>query len=102
MNTDAGPPDRLVAGETVISLFDALKGGKQWMSDDGMGHVKLELDPAVAAPLARALIRVEAELLLEDADGISKDNLFPPRTARQRRADALMALVRKLVDAAPS
>ena len=57
-----------------------------------MATIRAKLEPDVGAPLARALMRVEAELLLKDADavGTSQD---ARRAPAQRRFDALMTLV---------
>jgi hypothetical protein len=44
------------------------------------------------APLIRAMMRVEAEMLLQDAEHISTANIDSVRTVEQRRADAFVAL----------
>ncbi len=44
-------------------------------------------------------MRVEAELLLHDADKISVDGPGANRTPAQRRADAFLALVLRVGDA---
>jgi hypothetical protein len=62
---------------------------------DGMCHASFTLTPEDGAPLQRALMRVEAELLIEDAHSI--DSLHPQdRTPGQRRADALVRLVQAI------
>jgi hypothetical protein len=65
---------------------------------DGRFKGSLQLDRELGDPLLRALIRVEAELLAEDADQIGRSDAAP-RTAEQRRADALVALALRLADA---
>jgi hypothetical protein len=58
---------------------------------DGMCRASFTLDAKDAAPLQRALMRVEAELLTEDADSIG--GRHPEnRTYEQRAADALLRL----------
>lgn len=49
------------------------------------------------ACLMRALMRVEAELMLHDADRVNFTG--DPRTATQRRADAFVALTLRVADA---
>jgi hypothetical protein len=50
------------------------------------------LDAKHGAPLRRALMRVEAELLIEDADSIGCRE-FEDCTHEQRAADALLRIV---------
>lgn len=92
----------LVAGEPARALARALIECKTETMDDGWVHLDLELDGVVAAPLARALMRVEAELLVKDAAEISPARLIPDRTPAQRRADAFVALVLRVGDAIAS
>lgn len=87
-----------VAGESTTDLLRAF--GEIEMSEEHDGRVELEADlaPDVGAPFMRALLRVEAELLLADADGLL-DDARPLRTPDQRRADAFVALTQRVVDA---
>jgi hypothetical protein len=64
-----------------------------------MWRFNLAVDPVVGAPLLRALMRVEAELLRDDANWISADAPEPTRTEGQRRADALAVLVERIAEA---
>lgn len=66
---------------------------------DGSMRISALLTPDVAYPLRRALMRVEAELLLADADTLS-ENGGEERTPDQRLHDALLALARRVADAA--
>jgi hypothetical protein len=56
-----------------------------------MASASVTLEPKNVAPLQRALMRVEAELLREDADTVGCRN-FQNRTHVQRAADALIRL----------
>ena len=82
----------LVAGEPVTELIRAFLQFETAEEPDGMHHIDARLEPDVAAPLARALMRVEAELLLADADAWGTDG-YEDRTSPQRCADALVELV---------
>ena len=66
---------------------------------DEMWRFDLAVDPVVGAPLLRALMRVEAELLREDANWISADAPEPTRTEDQRRAEAFVVLVERIAEA---
>jgi hypothetical protein len=59
---------------------------------DGMYRASFLLDPKHGVPLRRALMRVEAELLIEDADSIGSEE-FEDRTPEERAADALFRLI---------
>lgn len=96
-NTAEDQSPILVAGEPVSELIRAFlefetseRGGRYEI------HADLEAD--VAGPLARALMRVEAELLLEDADAWGTDG-YEDRTSPQRCADALVELVTRCATA---
>ncbi len=97
ITNDEGP---FVAGEHATSLLHALLQAKIKPEPDGMWLFDLRLQPPQAAPLFRALMRVEAELLVQDADSISDAHLEPPRTDDQRRVDAFVALAMRIRDAA--
>lgn len=85
--------DRVVYGERVQNLMPALMALKDSMTvrDDGMYGSSFTLEPAVAAPFTRALMRVEAELQRTDADTIGSDR-EEKRTYDQRAVDALVHL----------
>lgn len=86
------PKQLLIEGERVDLLGEAIGQfeRKQW--PDGTWTFDVNLEPRLANPFVRAMMRVEARLLLEDADRF----LLPDtdhRTDDQRRLDALIALV---------
>ena len=85
----------LVAGERRDELIAALLEAR--LSPAGEGWVRLNMDVPANCPLIRALMRVEAELILMDADAMSSGR-FEPRTSDQRRADAFMALALRAAD----
>lgn len=57
------------------------------------------LEPDIGDPFVRALMRVEARLMLEDADRVGRLGA-EHRTYGQRAADALVMLVSSVADAA--
>ena len=94
--------DTYVAGELTEDLMRALIQSKTKTLPDGSVSLKLRLEPDAAAPLRRALMRVEAELLLEDADQLRPDNSDELRTEDQRRYDAFFELVQRLGETIPA
>ena len=52
------------------------------------------------AILRRALMRLEAELLLDEADDLDAASLATLRTPEQRLHDAFMLLVERIIEAA--
>ncbi|HVE46750.1 MAG TPA: DUF222 domain-containing protein [Acidimicrobiales bacterium] len=89
--------DRIVYGERVSALMPGLTafGDAASIDEDGMFSSSVVLHPTVAHPLVRALMRAEAELLLEDAESIGSESP-DERTSAQRRADAFMRLALKM------
>jgi hypothetical protein len=85
----------LVAGERRDELIAALLEAR--LSPATGGVVRLNIDLPENCPLIRALMRVEAELILMDADAMARGR-FAPRTSDQRRADAFMALALRAAD----
>ena len=85
----------LVAGERRDELIDALVQAELAPESDGV--VRLSMNMPANCPLIRALMRVEAELMLMDAEAMARGR-FEPRTNDQRRADAFMALALRAVD----
>lgn len=90
--------DQLVYGEHIDALVPALCAVFETASveADGAAVCSVTLEPALAQPLWRALMRVEAELLLEDAHAIGTD-AWEERTAEQRAADALVRLANRVL-----
>ncbi|MQA85653.1 MAG: DUF222 domain-containing protein [Streptosporangiales bacterium] len=87
----------LVAGERRADLVRAFLRLRFSDADGGMTYVSATMSADVAAPLWRALMRVEAELLQHDAALVTADCL-QPRTPDQRRADAFAALAGRALD----
>lgn len=67
------------------------------ITDSGMHHFDLEMSPTEAGPVVRALMRAEAELLMDDADTFEPSSEW--RTPGQRRADALLEVVMAATEA---
>jgi len=83
----------LVYGEAVDDLLPPLLRfvDASRVTSDGSWESSVKMDLAEAAPLRRALLRAEAQLMMEDADAIgtaAEDD----RTHDQRGADALMLI----------
>lgn len=91
-NAENGQSPILVAGEPVSELVRAFLEFEMSERADGRYHIDADLGPDVAAPFVRALMRVEAELLLEDADAWGTEQ-YKDRTPPQRSADALVELI---------
>lgn len=88
-----GNYDELVSGEHIDDLFPALKAfvDAGSINEDGMFVSEVELEPTVGHPLSRAMMRVEAELLLEDAEAPGAAD-HEDRAPEQRAADAFARL----------
>ena len=91
-----------VAGEPVAALLAALAfiGAQSKFDKHGGMRVSALLTPDVALPFRRALMRVESELLLADADQLGEGST-DDRTSEQRCHDAFIALILRVVAAAP-
>lgn len=76
----------------LVALADSMRPGP-----DGMYRGSVTLEHATAAPLFRALMRAEAELMLEDADSYGTADA-QKRTHEQRAADAVFRLASRLRD----
>jgi hypothetical protein len=85
----------LVAGERRDELIAALLEAR--LSPATAGVVRLTMELPDNCALIRALMRVEAELILMDADAMAQGR-FEHRTSDQRRADAFMALALRAAD----
>jgi hypothetical protein len=86
----------LVAGEPFQTLAEDLLSFEWELEDDGMVHVHAE---GVSPSFVRAHMRIEAELLLADADAWATDD-YEDRTSDQRAADALVELTKRVRQAA--
>ena len=88
--------DAVVYGERIADLLPALLKFRESVEvgPDGMYLFSVTLDRDEASPLRRALMRVEAELLKEDADTIGTQDQVD-RSHTQRAADALLRLVKR-------
>ena len=84
--------DDLVYGEHLGDLLPVLRNLTEgWrMNDKGMCQLSGAFPADVAMPLFRALMRAEAELLLEDADALDADQYDQRRTNDQRSGDAFV------------
>ena len=87
-----------VAGEPALALLEAFQQFKWKKARNGMQTASFSLDPRLGNPLIRALMRVEAELLLEYADSYGQADA-EDRTHEQRACDALVALALRVADA---
>jgi hypothetical protein len=89
--------ETIVYGERFGDLLPTLEQMRDSMRvrPDGLMSFSCRLPPQQAAPFERALLRAEAELMLEDAEAIGSPS-HEPRTREQRSADALLRMMRTL------
>ncbi len=90
----ANPMPVTVEGEPVEVLRQALMRFRFDGERDGLMHFSVKLPPELGDPFMRALMRIEAEFLLADADGLGRG--AEVRTHRQRDHDALVELMRRI------
>lgn len=88
----------LVEGEPLGLLAEALLQIDMEQKPDGRWSLTTRLGPRIGDPFVRALMRVEARLMLEDADRLGTPGV-EHRTYEQRAADALVLLVTSVTDA---
>lgn len=82
-----------VCGEPLDTLLQFLPYVKTSKGLGGLVRVTAEDVPnKVIAPFTRALMRMEAKLLRQDADQVD-EGCAEPRTADERRADAFVELI---------
>ncbi|WP_067704379.1 hypothetical protein [Nocardia jejuensis] len=86
----------LVAGEPRADLVRALSYVSTEDTPDGY-IVNGDLPPDIAPAFIRAIMRIEAELLLNDAELVTVEH-GEPRTPEERRTDALIALLLRVDD----
>ncbi len=92
-------PKPTVAGESLDDLVAVLSNLQVCDEVDGLTEVDLRLNGEESAIFRRALMRLEAELLLDDANELDVASLATMRTPVQRRHDAFMLLVERILDA---
>ena len=83
--------DAMIYGESAHAILTAMSKNDHRITGSGMHEFDLRMTPDEAGPVVRALMRVEAELLIKDADAF--DPALEGRTPEQRRADALFQVV---------
>jgi len=86
--------DTLIYGERTLDLLPGLlklRNGHT-IAPDGSYRFDVRLEPSEAAPLRRALMRIEAELICEEADRIVEGSEEDP-PPDVRRGEALLRLV---------
>lgn len=86
---------RRIGGEPRELLLQAITCLRVTKGPGGWGILSGQLPQDLAQPFTRALMRIEAELLLDDADTLMTTS-GEPRTQSERRADALVAMVLRL------
>lgn len=64
-----------------------------------MCELTVKLPDDQLAPFCRALMRVEAELLV--ADAVDMVGIYPDRTTNEREADAFLLLLKRICAAGP-
>ena len=87
----------LVAGEPAHKIMAVFARAEREENDEDLATISITIHPDEVF-FARALMRVEAELLLEDADAhVSVDDEV--RTSDQRGFDAMVLLMRRTSEA---
>jgi hypothetical protein len=84
-----------IEGEPVGLLVEALREFEWEPARDGMVHARADLEPRLWHPLLRALLRIESELIAEDAEMIGTPG-WHLRSYEQRSADALVTLADRM------
>lgn len=88
-----------VGGEAVQDLVAVLRNLEYGERRDGLTDVSLRLNDEERAIFDRTLMRLEAELLVADAAVLDATTLETMRTPAQRRHDAFMLLVDRIIEA---
>lgn len=89
-----------IAGEALEDIIAVMRSVEIGDQRDGLTDFTLHLNDAENAILRRAMMRVEAELLVADADTLDVASLDTLRTPTQRRHDAFMLIVQRVIEAA--
>jgi hypothetical protein len=84
-----------IGGESRELLLRAIACLTMAKGPGGEGILSGQLPQELAPPFTRALLRIEAELLLNDAD-VFTAAIGEPRTQSERRADAFTSMILRL------
>lgn len=90
-----------VAGEPVDLLRSALLAIHVAASSGDDAALDAELTPEAGCALVRAVLRVEAELLLDDARALGPDD-HDLRDPEERRLEAFLSVLRRTCSALPA
>ena len=88
-----------VAGEALDDIIAVMRNVELGDQQDGLTEISMSLNDAETVILRRALMRVEAELLVADAETLDVASLESLRTPSQRRQDAFMLIVQRVIEA---
>ena len=88
-----------IAGEALEDIIAVMRNVELGDQQEGLTEVALHLNDAEHVILRRALMRVEAELLVGDAETLDGASLPSLRTPTQRRHDAFMLIVQRVIEA---
>ena len=84
--------DAMIYGESAHAILTAMSKNDHRITGSGMHEFDLRMTPDEAGPVVRALMRVEAELLIKDADafdpaleGAPRSNAAPTLCSRSSR-----------------
>lgn len=89
--------DVRVFGESARDIARTFANMKVEACDDGMYSLDATFKKGDGLPLFRAVMRAEAELLLDDADELGISDMF--REPDNRRAEALVLVITRASDA---
>jgi hypothetical protein len=92
---------KTVAGEPLDLLLRALAALTCEELPGGWAKVHGEIPPEPGAAMHRAIMRIEAELIVEEAAGLEVGG-GDERTPPERRHDAFVELARRVIDAVGS
>lgn len=86
-----------VAGEPRDVLVQAVLRFQLGPEVDGLSKAEAWLPPDLMTPFTRALYRIEAELLIADAETFTAE-VGETRTQEERRHDALMTMLQRILE----
>jgi hypothetical protein len=89
--------DVRVFGESARAVTTTFRNRQIQECDDGMYLLDAAFKKSDGLPLFRAMMRAEAELLLDHADVLDESAMF--RTSNGRRAEALFLVITRASEA---